>query len=381
MQWTGTRTELPMGLYVLAANGGLCAVGSQNALLPDASLTETLAEDVGALLRAYATRPAESGLRVAVLYETPEARPWGRLTLSYEDQAVRDLYPVSQQGRNELTAFQQKNREKSLFRGMELLLEQRRDKAQNMPVYCPLLFDAGATLADRVTALGRAPTKDEAGLRAVDVVNLIAAQPHGYRESSDINLLIEHLRATLIRKDARREPQFSMFGERASAKPIPATAPVAARAVNAPPGRTAHITLLDVDMGCLHEAERIDSIERWGKQPPQTVNPLRLHPLRPFAAIREKHLIEIAARCPLYIAPAGTRLLDRNLNDAWNLFLLEGTLLLTPADGNAVRLEAGTDRAANAVASLKPRKYQIDTLSSVTFLWVHDLLLRAAASL
>lgn len=375
MQWAGTRTELPMGLYVLTAEGTLCAVGMQNALLPDASLTESLASDISALLRAYSANPETPGMRVAVLYETPEARPWGKLTLSYEDHTLRDLYPVSQHAVTGLTAFQQKNREKSLFRGMELLLEQRRDNAQNVPVYCPLLFDAGATLAKRAGALGRTPTADEAGQRAVDVLNLIAAQPHGYRESSGIHLLIEHLRASLIRKDARRDPQFSMFGERAAEKPAaPPAAGAAARGAS-------HITLFDVDQRRLHETERVDSVERWHKQPEQTVNPPRLNQFRPFAAVGEQHLIEIAARCPLYIAPPGARLMDRGLNDAWNLFLLEGSLLLTPEDGNAIRIDAGTDRAANAVASLKPRKYQIDTLSATTFLWVHDLLVRACSSL
>ncbi|MDH4134244.1 MAG: hypothetical protein OEV31_05605 [Gammaproteobacteria bacterium] len=384
MQWTGTRTELPMGLYVLAADGTLCAVGMQNALLPDKSLSGTLAEELGNLLRAYQTNPETPGLRVAVLYESTEARPWGKLTLTYEDQALRDLYPVSQHGEAGLTAFQQKNREKSLFRGMELLLEQRRDSAKNVPVYCPLLFDSGLTLGKRAAAFGRTPTAAEAALRSVDVLNLIAAQPNGIRESSGVNVLIEHLRASLIRKDARRDPQFSMFGERPMLTPgntsggisMGGTPPKAAA-----PNAVSHVSLLDVDQRRLHETERVDSIEHWCKQPVQTVNPPRLNQFRPFAAVGEKHLVDVAARCPLYMAPPGARLMDRGLNDAWNLFLIEGSLLLTPEDGNAIRIDAGTDRAANAVASLKPRKYQVDTLSAVTFLWVHDLLIRACSSI
>lgn len=384
MEWTGTRTELPMGLYVLAADGTLCAIGHENSLMPDASLSEGLAEDISALLRAYAANPETPGLRVAVLYEAPEARPWGQLTFSYEDLTLRDLYPVSQHSQDGLTTFQKNNRDKSLYRGMELLIEQRRDTAQNVPVYCPLLFDAGATLAERTAALGRTPTAEEARLHAVDVLNLLAVSPHGYRESSGIHLLIEHLRACLIRKDARHDPQFSVVGEREAAKPV--AAPVVAPPSPTPvPGgrspRETRVTLPDVDRRRLHQTERVDSIERWCKQPEQTVNPSRLYQFWPFAGISEKHLIEIAARCPLYIAPSGTRLLDRGLNDAWNFFLLEGSLLLTPADGNIVHVEAGTDRATHAVAFLKPRKYQIDTRTSVTFFWVHDLLLRAATSL
>jgi len=51
--------------------------------------------------------------------------------------------------------------------------------------------------------------------------------------------------------------------------------------------------------------------------------------------------------------------------------------MLTPADGATLRIDGGTDKAAYPVAFLKPRKYAIESLTPVSFLWVHDLLLEA----
>lgn len=219
MEWTGTRTELPMGLYVLAVDGTLCVIGHENSLMPDTSLLEGLAEDISALLRAHAANPETPGLQVAVLYETPEARPRGKLAFSYEDQVLRDLYPVSQQSQDGLTTFQKKNRDKSLYRGMALLIEQRRDTAQNVPVYCPLLFDAGATLAERIASLGRTPTATatEARLQATDVLTLLAASvPAPDRARRFDRTLVQAARANgepaaplsvpAVRRDQREAP-------------------------------------------------------------------------------------------------------------------------------------------------------------------------------
>jgi hypothetical protein len=137
------------------------------------------------------------------------------------------------------------------------------------------------------------------------------------------------------------------------------------------------VTLPSVDARRLHESEYVEPIERWLKIPHQPVGMERLRAFAQFRGIDTARLAEFTARSLIYTAPAGIRLLDRGLRDAWNLYLLEGALMLTPEDGATLRVDGGTDKAAHPIAFLKPRKYTVETLTPVSFLWIHDLLLEA----
>ena len=123
----------------------------------------------------------------------------------------------------------------------------------------------------------------------------------------------------------------------------------------------------------LHEAEPVEPIERWLKIPHQAVSTERLRDFAQFRGLDVTRLIDLAARSLIYTAPAGTCLLGRGMRDNWNLYLLEGSLMLTPADGSTLRVHSGTDKAARPISALKPRQYTIDTLTAVSFIWVHDL--------
>ncbi len=170
--------------------------------------------------------------------------------------------------------------------------------------------------------------------------------------------LIDKLRRGLIRKDQRRDSTLSLgTSENALANGA--------------------ITLPKANVDRLHETEQVETIERWLKQPPQLADVKRLRFFAQFRGLDDAALAQLGTGGLIYTAPAGTRLLERGIRDAWNLYLLDGALRLTPADGTALRVDGGTDKAANPIASLKPRKYQVDTLSPTSFLWMHDRLLAA----
>jgi len=137
------------------------------------------------------------------------------------------------------------------------------------------------------------------------------------------------------------------------------------------------VTLPSVDASRLHDTDRLESIERWLRIPHQAVDAGRLREFVQFRALDEARLAELASRSLVYTAPTGTQLLERNLGDAWNFYLLEGAVLLTPADGQTLRVDSGSEQASHPIAFLKPRIYRVETLTPVSFLWVHDLLLDA----
>jgi hypothetical protein len=73
---------------------------------------------------AYLRNPEQGNFRLAIIHRMQEKRPWGSECLFLEKHIVRRLYPVTGMTTDvDLTSFQRKNREKSIYRGMELFLE------------------------------------------------------------------------------------------------------------------------------------------------------------------------------------------------------------------------------------------------------------------
>lgn len=119
--------------------------------------------------------PARAGhpLRIGILFCAAEPRAWGADVLLLEEAVVRELYPVTGPAEHELTAFQKKNREQSIYRGGELLLDFRSDLRSTVPVYCPVLYARGLTLDQLAPAFGLVPRADEARRPALALLNLL----------------------------------------------------------------------------------------------------------------------------------------------------------------------------------------------------------------
>ena len=361
MQSTDILAGLPAGLYTLTASGELGAYDAQRQLHIDAPLSQAFADHNRAFLRSYLDGAQAGDQRIAILYAAHQPRAWGHLTLDLEDAVVSSLYPASRTTGG-LTAFQQKSREMSMYRGMEVLLDYRRSGAAEVPVYCPVLFNPHVTLSQRVSALGREPGEPERAIPVIDVINLAATIPAARRAAPAILALVEKLRQGVIRKDQRRDSLLSLHNTSPQAD---ATAALRDAAI---PG---------MDERRLHETEHVESVERWLKAPHQTVGTDRLRRFTQFRELDDTQLAALGAHSPIYTAPAGTRLLELGRRDNWNLYLLDGSLALTPADGSTLRVDNGTDKAARPIGALKPRQYAVNTITPVNFLWVHDQLLKA----
>lgn len=376
MQLTEVLTRVPANLYVLNANGELGIYNTEKQLLIDEELSRVYAEHNLAFLRSHVQDPGADDRRIAILFDAKEPNAWGNLTLSLEDQVVRSLYPTGGRTIGELTAFQQKSRNLSVYRGMELLLDYRNEVEPEIPVYCPVLFNPHCTLSERTSALGREPREQERDIPVLDVLNLVATIPSARRASSAVHALTDRLRQGVLRKDQRRDSTLAISEAKTHIQPPLRNEDAYARiARDKRQGRT--ITLPSVDARRLHETDHIKPVERWLKIPNQPVGPDQLRAFGQFRKLDDYSIADLTERSLIYTAPPGTRLLDRGLHDAWNLYLLEGALMLTPEDGVTLRIDGGTDKAAYPIAFLKPRKYTVETLTPVSFLWVHDLLLKA----
>lgn len=367
----------PAGLYVLNAKGELGFFGADGKPQLDAELSQGFAVHNRDFLKAYLANPPAERRRLAIIYRAAQSKPWGPVTFVLEDFVVRELYPVGGKVGGALTSFQQKNREKSVYRGMEVLLEAKSDIAPSCPVFCPVLLDRGTRLSQYADVLGHPPPEADQASAVIEVINLVATIPLARRETEMVLKLRERLTRGIIRKDQRHERVYEVIAGRdhwmAQGSGDDAFADLDR---DTRLGRD--LTLSAEDLARLHENERLDKIERWLVNPLKPVDAGTLRRFAQFKELDESVLVGLAARTFLYAAPPGARLLDRGLSDAWNMFLLEGTVMLTPEDGTGLLLEGNTEKATFPVSFLKPRKYNVDAQSGVTFIWIHDLQIYAA---
>jgi len=373
---TDLLASLPPGLCVITQNGELGILEADGRLRVHAPLMKSLNGHLDAFLSAYQSTPDAGDRRVAVLHRAAGSHPWDSATLSLEDQVVRDLYPAGGRARGSLTSFQQRQRHRSLYRGLELMIEYRREGRPNTPMYCPVLYAQPTRLERRAAALGRTPSDTESETLVLDVLNLAALGEQRVLDSPAIAALNAFLLQRLIDKSQRRESAYELLDrsyERGTE--VPVEEPV----LDDVPDWTLldEVTLPQVDLYRPHEAERVDHIECWLRQPRTPVKPERLREFVQFREMDEASLNELAARSMLYSAPGGAHLLDLGLSDAWNLYLLEGSMMLTAPDGATLRIDGGSPKARFPVSFLKPRKYTVDALSPIDFLWIHDMLLAA----
>ena len=365
----------PSGLYVLSPDGSLGVYLSLYAedkrFSVDAELSAVLSEHIAGFLKAYLANPDEFFARVAIVYNSVEKKPWGHATFLMEESVVRDVYPVAGAlagtANDALTAFQKRNREKSIYRGMETLLGHK--TTSNLAIYCPVLFDRDTTLDRYLPVLGREEQEGDRKTPVLEVLNLVANVPVLARNSLAILDLREKLHAVLIKSHMRKDSGLALAESGSWQAPT-----VEWR------GRlsTSEVVVKNIpEFTQLHVTDRHDDIERWLMKPARSIDAMSLRGFVNFRSLTDHLLTLISGQCPLYQAPAGTRLLDHGMSDKWNLFLVSGALLLQPLDNAPLSIESGSESAANPVSSLKPRKYQVVAKTQVTFIWVPDALLHS----
>lgn len=339
------------GLYVLNPKGELWFYDSNRQYCLDADLTNVLAAHIRDFLAFYLEHP--DTCRLATVSPNREPKPWRGVTLLLEESVVRSLYPAGRGVAKGLTGFQKKNCEKSIYHGMELLLRHRHANAADTPVYCPVLFDGGAFLNDKVPNSVPLTAEDNPRLMTIEILDLSATVPLRKRDSPIWQTLNQKLQSGLIREGQRTNANFEIME------------------------RFEWTDAFQEKIDNLHHSERFEMVEQWLETSSHPVSPERLSNFFHFRDMDPEKLALIASKCLIYRAPAGVRLFDAGMWDSWNFYLLDGTVALA-ADGMAMALVKGnTAKSTTPISFLKPRKYAVTTLTEVSFIWIHDLLLQA----
>lgn len=368
------------GFYVLTSDGQLGAYDQDGEFVVDAKLTKAFADYNRRFLVTYLQSPEKGNFRLAIIHRTQEKRPWGSETLLLEKNIVRRLYPMTGTTELDLTVFQKKNREKSIYRGMEIFLEYKDASTPDLPVYCPVLYDRGMTLDCYAGNLDRPVTPADRETPVVEILNLLAGIPVGKRYTPEIGILKEKIYQGIVKKGMRKSAEFTLI-EDIRRNAVAATD----KAVDDPYAdvdkRAQRQVTLDSkagEPGAPHNASDNALPRNIGSALMGRPEPAEPGTLKIFTRFREMdhaRLEALAGKCMIYRVPPGTPLLERGTNDSWNLYLIEGTVEMVAADGMPKTIEGGTPTASNPISCLKPRMYTVSALTRVAFLWIDDKLI------
>lgn len=384
MSTIGTYPNL-VGFYVLTPEGQLGYYDPDAKFHLDVKLTKAFADYNRRYLMSYLQNPGQGNFRLAIIHRTQENRPWGSYTLLLEKHIVRRLYPVSGMTTElDLTAFQKKNREKSIYRGMELLLEYKNSSTPEMAVYCPVLYDRSMMLSDYGPILDHSVTSVDRDTPVVEVINLVAAIPLAERFSPGITALKEKIYHVIVKKGMRKSDAFTLIED--VRRNSQTTTQTVERDKNSDyyadvNKRFERQVTLDSREGNAKSAisddgnydnALIHSIGSSLAGKPEPVDHMDLKRFFKFCDLAHDKLQALAAQSLVYKVLPGTQLLERGTRGTRNLYLLEGTVQLVAADGGVNRIDGRTATASNPISSLKPRMYTVTAVTHVAFLWIDD---------
>lgn len=361
-----------IGFYVLTADGELGVFDQHGKFVVDAKLTKTFADYNRRFLMAYMQSPEKGNFRLAIVHRTQEKRPWGSETLLLEKNIVRRLYPMTGTTELDLTVFQKKNREKSIYRGMEIFLEYKDASTPDLPVYCPVLYDRGRTLDDYAANLDRPVTPADRETPVVEILNMLAGIPMGKRYTPEIGILKEKIYQGIVKKGMRKSAEFTLIEDiRRHAATTDDVGDVYAD-VDKRSERQVTLNSKTGNPDALGDNVLLSNIGSALMGRPEPAEPGTLKIFARFRELDHARLEALAGKCLIYKVPPGTRLLERGTNDRWNLYLIDGTVELVAADGMPKTIEGGTPTASNPISCLKPRMYTVSAVTRVAFLWIDD---------
>jgi hypothetical protein len=394
------------GCFVLTPSGMLCEIGRRGEHLASPELTTVLTNPIRVLLEALRQQRDSRWARLGIVHGDHTGKIWKTSTLALSDDALRRLYPMSASRDTKLTSFQLRNREKSLYRGLELLLDYRDAALPEIPFFCPVLLNRGTTLDYYLPWPDRPRAEGDEKIAVVEVVDLLAELARSQRAIAEVAQYVAAFRAKVVHPERRQSPQLSVL-DRTPAAPAPAASVTESpkstepRATIADPyvsrddqkmvedlqQRFAAANFRDWDYSTWYKAHTPAAQQNHLGDPPSAgggYQHLQADELRAFermAPMSRAALEVITARNPVFSVPAGTILLDRGTRDSWNLYLLSGTLELTEPDGARHVISGGGPSARQPVAFLKPRLFSVHSTTPVEFLWLYEPMVEAVRRL
>lgn len=174
-------------------------------------LSETVAEHAGQLLDAYRKNPGNPEIRPAIVIPPMPTRKWRSASLVFDEYVVHRLYPSGGGADpNELTPFQARNRERSIYQGMEILIAYENRSMPGVAFYCPVLYGQAGKVRDYPGyALGMADDVPP-DTPVIEVLNFIALLTPAERRSEWARELVRLIQDISIQTARRAGSPFTI---------------------------------------------------------------------------------------------------------------------------------------------------------------------------
>jgi len=345
------------GFYVLRPDGVLGRFDSTGAWQPEPRLGKSLRKQIRVFLAQYRSG-AGQGLEIGLVADLGSARPWQCASLVFADAVVREIFRTGTDPRAPLTAFQKRNKVKSVFQGMELVLDTQKASRPECPRFCPVLFapEIGSE------ALGKRYGTDYVDARnSLELLDLLAPfTPDEQRHPSLTSMVIE-MRQARIAPELRRGTELSLVED------IDAPAITGFDSSSDPWQDYAQPPWQDLPGQGQVSFDDGDPVPYW-----------LLAWFAPFNALTEKQRRTLARDLRVVKRPAGTLLIKRGSQKDDTLFLIDGMLELEAYDGRHATISAATRRARLPISQLRPHAYTITALTQVSLIRISQRIILEA---
>lgn len=377
------------GCFFADPGGMIGQCQSDGAFAEDRQLTAQLGGVVTQIFQALDRDPEQGKLLIGYVYAADQDKPWNSPTIAFTDPVVETLYPVHGVRTGVLTSFQKRNREHSVFQGIELLLNYRRETFPDRAVFCPILAHRDRYLSEYIQTLpDRAPDGNESATPVLEVINLFGLTTFDNPCHANISQLCARIAQSMIDKKVRKDLTFS-FDAKTGSRAIQEAAASAmqdnlfasAQYSNAHSLADQHQDQLasNIPDGAFVTYSTQDSSPEQRAGNPfvgtNQTHPDHLRRFGMFASLDIVALGELAELLSLESASPGTQLIVRGAVDPWFYFLLEGIVALKADDGHTRRIEAGSEPARQPLSRLLPRIYDVSAMTPIKFIRAHKQVL------
>lgn len=342
------------GFYLLTAQGELGRYRSDGDFAIEAELTSALADKIDVLLRQYRAGN-DKDLALALITHGSHDHPWRCASLIFSDNALHEFYRTGNDPEAELTAFQKRNKTKSIFQGMEVLLDAREPTEPPYPGCCPVLF---VPEVDRNVLHRRYGIESAIAGRVLEVLNLMAPLPPEDRRHAYLSKMVTDMLQTRIAPEMRSGPEL-VLAAREGNQPVQDHA---APGTGELPG--------DSPWGETHESREMS----FNEGDPVTYWLLGL--FSPFNELNDLQRQFIARGHTVTKVPAGTLLIERGSLEDRSVYLIEGVIELEAFDGKKIEIVGGTRRASLPISQLRPHAYTVRARTGVTVILVSQKMIR-----
>lgn len=344
------------GLYLLTDRGQIARFDAEGDPAVDDVLTEALSFRLQSVLHQYRSGSVEE-LSLGLIADADFGPEWRTDTLIFSDRVLNDLFDTGRPADVPLTIYEQRNKTRTVFQGLELLLNKSAPLQPMVPRFCPVLFVPEVdieTLHDRYGvdfALDR---------ELFEVLDLCAPFASNNRRPRELLSIVQNMRQT------QRDAVSSGLPGTPASEPVAEPAFDAAGSgigeAEAAPRDPALGVLEPPHDSCFNEG---DAVTGW-----------LLEWFVPFNELTDTQREIVAGYEIIRTTNSGTCLIEQGSRDDICIYLVEGSLALEGPDGATMIIKAGTRRSRLPISVLTPHVYNVTAITDATFIALSQKLVR-----